>query len=394
MPLGQLMDKAPVFKDLRVIELASVLAGPAVGMFFAELGAEVIKIENKTTSGDVTRSWKLRSEDKETDISAYFSCVNWGKKSIALDLGDADDHQFLMKLVKSSDVVISSYKPGDAEKLGVDYESLKQLKPDIICGAINGFGSSDPRPAFDVILQAEAGFMYMNGEPGSVPTKMPVALVDVLAAHQLKQGLLLALYQRLQTGGGKRIDVSLFDSALTSLTNQATNWLVANHIPEKMGSEHPNIVPYGTLLSTSDGKHLLIACGTNAQFKACCKVLNLPSLPADIRFKSNPDRVTNRKELNQLLSDASTSFSAEDLMTTFTRNRVPVGMIRNMQEVFENELVSRMILDDTEFGIRGLRQAAFSFEQNLPLTRPPHYNEHGEEIRSQFHSTKLKEEEA
>ena len=156
------------FSDLVVIELASVLAGPSVGMFFAELGATVIKVENSRINGDVTRSWKLPNENPDSDISAYFSSINWGKRSISLDLETEIGQKKLYSLVKKADVVLASFKPGDAEKLRVNYEALIKIQPTLIYGDISGYGPQDSRTAFDAVLQAETGFMFMNGTPERV----------------------------------------------------------------------------------------------------------------------------------------------------------------------------------------------------------------------------------
>src|SRR5690606_17028566 len=227
---GATYDKTKVvdtFKELIVLELASVLAGPGVGQFFAELGAEVIKVENLRTSGDVTRSWKLKDE-KTDDRSAYFCSANWGKQSIAVDLTHVTGRDIVHRLARRADIVIASYKPGDAEKLGVDYASLSALNPRLIYGEISGYGQDNPRVGYDAIIQAEAGFMSMNGEPGGPSLKMPVALVDILAGHQLKEGLLVALMERTRTGAGRRVSVSLIDAAIASLANQATIYLVSS----------------------------------------------------------------------------------------------------------------------------------------------------------------------
>ena len=182
-------------KDIKVLELASVLAGPGVGQFFAELGAEVIKVENLKTCGDVTRSWKSAGEETD-DRSAYFCSVNWGKQSIAIDLMTGEGREIVHHLAARSHIVIVSYKPGDADKLGVDYGSLSKDHPELIYGQITGYGSGNQRVGYDAIIQAEAGFMFMNGEPGGPSLKMPVALIDLLAAHQLKEAILIALLQR------------------------------------------------------------------------------------------------------------------------------------------------------------------------------------------------------
>jgi len=261
------MDEKTPLEGLKVLELASVLAGPSVGMFFAELGATVIKIENITTQGDVTRKWKLAKENPNTDISGYFSCVNWGKYSFAVNLLEKEGLDIIYKLTAECDIVLVSYKPGDAEKLKVDYPTLKQYNQALIYSHITGYGLKNSRAGFDAIIQAESGFTYMNGNPGGPPTKMPVALMDVLAAHHLKEAILLALLYRERTGKGQYIEASLFKAGIASLANQATNWLVGKTIPERIGSDHPNIVPYGTIFKTSDNKEIVLAAGTDKQFK-------------------------------------------------------------------------------------------------------------------------------
>ena len=333
-----------IFKDLRVIELASVLAGPAVGMFFAELGARVIKIENKVTGGDVTRSWKAPSEDMAADYSAYYCSVNWGKTVQLLDLRTTEDQAIVHELVRDADVVISNFRSSSAQRLNMDYETLQAINPKLIFGQITGFGEGDPRPAFDVVLQAEAGFLYMTGEPGGNPAKMPVALIDLLAAHQLKEGILIALLKRERTGEGSYLSVSLFEAAVASLANQATNWLMAGHIPQRMGTQHPNIAPYGDIFTTKDDRQIVIAAGTERQFQSLCAALRLES---DERFADNASRVKNRDALIEFLQPAFRQFYCDAILENFHALGVPVASIRNMQEVFELPLARRMILEET-----------------------------------------------
>jgi crotonobetainyl-CoA:carnitine CoA-transferase CaiB-like acyl-CoA transferase len=224
-----------IFSDLKIIDLSTVLAGPSVTTFFAELGAKVIKIENKR-SPDVTRSWKLPSEDPKSNISAYFSSVNYGKEYLRLDLLDGEDYRQLMKLIADADILVSNFKKGDEEKLGVTDKLLRKINPNLIIGKISGFGSDSDRVAYDLILQAETGFMSMNGTAESGPVKMPVALIDVLAGHHLKEGLLVALFERAKGKGASTIAVSLFDAAISSLMNQASNYLMTGHVPQRIGS--------------------------------------------------------------------------------------------------------------------------------------------------------------
>jgi len=279
----------------KVLELASVLAGPAVGTFLAELGAEVIKVENPKTGGDVTRSWKLTSEDPNADSSAYFSSVNYLKEHKFLDLKDEQQLAIVQQLANDADIIVANFRKGQAERFALDFKSVCKVNPTVIYGNITGFGPDESRPAFDVALQAETGYMFMNGQPDSEPTKMPVALIDVLAAHQLKEGILLALLNREKTGEGAMVEVSLFDAAVSALTNQASNWLMNSHIPQRIGSLHPNIAPYGEILTTADDKQIVLAIGSNVQFSALCKILDLNELIEDNRFISNQNRLSNHQ---------------------------------------------------------------------------------------------------
>jgi len=365
-----------------VLELANVLAGPSVGVALAELGATVIKVENLITNGDVTRTWKLTTEDPKTDISGYFSCVNWGKKSIALDLNKPEGLDVVYRLVKFCDIVLVSYKPGDAEKLKVDYETLMQHNKSLIYAHITGYGLKNMRAGYDAIIQAESGFTYMNGEPDGQPVKMPVALMDLLAGHQLKEAILLALLNRERKGEGAYIETSLIKAGVAALANQATNWLVGNKIPERMGSEHPNIVPYGKIFYTRDGKPLVLAVGSDKQFAELCSILGKPELAADERFATNFNRVKNRTACNEAVQSLIAQFDRDPLLAELEKRSVPAGGVYNMKEVFEIPEVQELVMDGkTTSGmpIKGLRTVAFSMGENakpMKLQAPPHYGEH------------------
>lgn len=354
-----------IFKDLTVIELAGVLAGPSVGLFFAELGAKVIKIENPKTGGDITRSWKLSSEDPQEKTSAYYWSVNAGKDVIFLDLSDSKDLEHFYTLVRSADIVITNYKAGDDLKLKVDRHTLCTLNPSLIYASINGFGQDQPRSAYDLILQAESGFMFMNGEKNAPPLKMPVALIDVLAGHQLKEAVLVSLLQRYKTGKGMSLSVSLFDTAVASLANQATNWLIAHHLPHSQGSLHPNIAPYGEVFTTKDKHTVTFAIGSDRQFLNLCNILNLP-LASDERYASNQQRVRNREELFFLLREKTGQYYFEDLYHACLEHDVPVGKIRNLKEVFELPEAQRMIRywQDNGKTLQAVSSLSFKIDEN------------------------------
>lgn len=352
------------FKDLKVIELAGVLAGPSAGLFFAELGAQVIKIENPKTHGDVTRSWKLASEDAAGDASAYYWSINAGKKVMFLDLSIPRDLDVFYELVRTADIVITNYKLGDDVKLKTDYNTLKRIRPDLIYASINGFGESSPRTAYDLILQAESGFMFMNGEADSQPVKMPVALIDILAGHQLKEAILLALIKKMRTQKGSHVSVSLFDSAVASLANQATNWLIGHHLPTAQGSLHPNIAPYGELFTTKDGQLITFAIGSDRQFAKLCDILQLKGLAADPLFVGNQQRISNRKKMFDAMAKAVADVNFEDLYRQCLSQDVPIGKIRNLKEVFELDEARQMLhaFSVNQENLRAVKSIAFKTE--------------------------------
>lgn len=331
------------FKDLIVVELAGVLAGPSAGLFFAELGAKVIKVENPKTKGDVTRNWKLQSEPSDEETSAYFWSVNTGKEVLFLDLTDKQDREKFYTLVRMADVLVTNYKAGDDEKLKVHYGRLKKFNSKLIYASINGFGKDNPRTAYDLILQAESGFMQMNGEKGADPLKMPVALIDILAGHQLKEAILIALLNRYKTNAGCHISVSLFDSAIASLANQATNWLIANHLPSAQGSLHPNIAPYGEIFTTKDKQQITFAIGSDKQFYSLCSILSLPKIAGDPLYNTNQNRVTNREELFNVLKTKISKINFPDLFNSCKEADIPIGKIRNLKEVFELPEAKQML---------------------------------------------------
>jgi crotonobetainyl-CoA:carnitine CoA-transferase CaiB-like acyl-CoA transferase len=332
-----------VLSDLVVVEIASVLAGPAVGMYFAEKGARVIKVENKTTGGDVTRSWKLPVEDKDATVSAYFSSVNWHKEYVFLDFKKDDDLQKLKDIIEEADVLITNFKFGDAVKFGLDASSISKLSEKIIIAELSGFGALDERVAYDLVLQAETGYMSMNGEPNSKPVKMPVAFIDLFAAHQMKEGILEALLNQKENPGIYHVEISLYDAAIASLANQASNYLMANNIPQPLGSKHPNIAPYGEIFETKDKKQMTFAIGSNKQFTQLFEELGLESTED---FVSNKDRVANRDKIESIVADKVKLRDSEELMSALISRKVPVAIIKNLKDVFSDSKAKSMIIEE------------------------------------------------
>lgn len=363
------------FAGLRVLELAAVLAGPQVGQFFAELGADVLKIEPPT--GDVTRTWRTPGDDPDSSVSAYFAASNWGKTSLILDLTEGDDQAELRRLAARADVLVASYKPGDAEKFGLTYATLAAANPRLIYAHLTGYGPASPRVGYDAVLQAETGFMHLNAaSPADPPQKMPVALIDLLAAHQLKEGILTALYQREKTGRGAFLTVSLLDSALASLANQGATWLVTGRDPVPLGSGHPGIVPYGTVYRAADGQRLVLAVGTDAQFRQLCLVLMRPRWADEPRFATNPARVCHRAALEELLLVRIAELNGAALLHELARLGVPAGAVRSVGEALGHESAQAMLLPPQalQFPYAGLRTVAFRSSEwpvVSQLTSPP-----------------------
>lgn len=351
------------FRDLVVIELASVLAGPSVGRFFAEHSARVIKIENPTQGGDVTRSWRNRNEQPD-GISAYYASVNQGKEVVMLNLKLEEDRQKLWLLLEKADIFLTNFRFGEDQKLGVDLRMVRQRFPKIIVGQIDAFDSRSSRPAYDLVLQAESGYLSMSGTTSGELVKMPVAFIDILAGHQLKAGILMALMHRSKTDEGCLTRVSLMDVAVSSLMNQATNYLMTEWVPEPLGTLHPNICPYGEFFDCSDGGRLILAVGNNKQFESMLEVLAVDERFALDRYSTNQLRVMHRDELWDALKPYFKKKPRSYWLQQFALTGVPAGAIHSLREVFENGRYDWLI-ESRGSGLeqmRSVRVSAIKFE--------------------------------
>jgi len=351
-----------IFENLTVIEFASVLAGPLTGSFLAELGAKVIKIENKKNGGDGTRKWKLPNEDIDSSISSYYAACNFGKEILMADLSLTEDYEQVIELVKNADIIISNFKNSSAKKLKLDYQFIKQINSSVIYTQLSGYEYNNNRPAYDAVLQAESGFLHLNGNKNEKPIKIPFAFIDVLASHQMREGILVALYKKNKTGEGSLVQVSMLQAAVSALINQASNYLMNGNIPERMGSEHPNIAPYGDLFVCKDNRLILLAVGTDTQFKQLCNCLNLETLITDPRFNTNQNRVNNRSALIHLIEEVIKTKSSNEWLNLFEKNEVPAGIVKNLKEVFEHNLAQQMIKVETIEGIETSRVSTIAFD--------------------------------
>ena len=315
---------------LLVADFSRVLAGPFATMLLGDLGADVVKVEHPD-GGDETRAW---GPPFHHDVSTYYLAVNRNKRSVALDLKDEQGRRAARALAGRADVLVENFKAGALERLGLGFEELGRDNPRLVWCSISGFGreAGAELPGYDFLVQAMSGLMSITGPPGGEPTKVGVALVDVLTGLYAFGGVLAALRERDRTGRGQRVEVSLLGSALASLVNQASSYLCTGRPPRAMGNRHPSITPYETL-ATAD-RPLVVAVGNDGQFARLCRVLGLPEAAADPRFATNADRVRHRDELAALLERALAARGAADWAADLTGAGVPCGLVNDVGEAF------------------------------------------------------------
>ena len=332
------MDSQNFFKHLTIIELAGVLAGPFVGRFFCEHGARVRKIENPLTGGDITRGWKTREEDASS-LSAYYISVNQGKEILWLNLKNTADEAQFLDLLKDCDILLTNFKgeEGISEKVNLRY--LSKTFPHLIIGQVDGYPPGQQKPAYDMVLQAECGYLSLCGTEEGKFARMPVAFIDVLAGHQLKTGILMALLQKTQQGKGCTVRVNLWETALCSLINQSAAALKTGVEGKPMGTLHPGIAPYGEYFECADGRYILLAVGSDAQFTRLCNALGLDNIIEDDQFRSNALRVRHRDKLSAGISKKFRDHSSTEWLNRFKSIGVPAGVIRNLSEILASSEV-------------------------------------------------------
>jgi crotonobetainyl-CoA:carnitine CoA-transferase CaiB-like acyl-CoA transferase len=317
-------------EGLVVADLSRVLAGPFATMLLGDLGADVIKVEHPD-GGDETRAW---GPPFHGEHSTYYLAVNRNKRSVALDLKTDAGRRAARALAARSDVLVENFKAGAAERLGLGYEEVARDNPGLVWCSISGFGrgAGAELPGYDFLVQAMSGLMSITGPAGGEPTKVGVALVDVLTGLYATTGILAALQERARTGLGQRVEVSLLGSALASLVNQASSFLCTGTPPRAMGNRHPSITPYETL-ATAD-RPLVVAVGNDGQFARLCRAIGTDELAADPRFATNADRVANRDELAALLEEALAARGAADWVAILAQAGVPCGLVNDVGEAF------------------------------------------------------------
>ncbi|NCW52503.1 MAG: CoA transferase [Rhodobacteraceae bacterium] len=361
---------ATPLEGLKVIELARILAGPWAGQTLGDLGAEVIKVE--APEGDDTRQWGPPFVERENDKTAsYFHSCNRGKSSVIVDFRTDEGKAALIELVRDADILIENFKVGGLKKYGLDYENLAKVNPKLIYCSITGFGQTGPyahRAGYDYIIQGMSGFMSITGEPDGAPQRAGVAITDIFTGVYATSAILAALHMRARTGKGQHIDMSLLDSAVCVMANQALNYLTTGNPPQRTGNYHPNLTPY-QVFECRDG-HIIIATGNDGQYQRLCDILGLPEMASAPEYLKNANRVENREDMIAKLSARTVLMSKGDLLTACEAKGVPAGPINSMDEVFADPQVVHRQLQVNLDGIPSVRSPFMFSDAELKLDRP------------------------
>jgi crotonobetainyl-CoA:carnitine CoA-transferase CaiB-like acyl-CoA transferase len=367
---------------LKVIDLSRVLGGPFAGQILADHGADVIKVE--PPARDETRFW---GPPFVNGTASYFLGLNRNKRAIALDLRTDEGKEILFKLLEDADVLLENFKSGTLEKWGMGYdEVLKERFPHLIHASVSGFGNDGPlggMPGYDAVLQAMGGIMSVNGELDGDPTRVGVPVVDITTGLNMVIGILLAIHARAQTGKGQFVEASLFDAAFSLLHPHSANYFVGGKIPERSGSDHPNISPYSVYATRT--KQIFLAVGNDGQFAKLCKIINAAHLATDPRFLTNGDRVTNRRELREALETALQDFDGEKLAPELIEQGVPAGAVLNIAEALNHPHTAHREMVVEREGYRGigspikLTMTPASYRCN-----PPDFGEHTDDILAEI----------
>lgn len=375
---------------IRVLDITRVLAGPWASQLLADYGAEVIKLE-RPRHGDDTRNWGppwLRDGDgRETSESAYFLSTNRNKRSVTVNLGHPEGAKLTRELAARCDVVMENFKVGTMKKFGLDYAALCDVNPALIYCSISAYGqegSRATRPGYDAMIQASGGLMSITGEPDGSPQKAGVAIADIMAGMYAASAILAALLERDRSGSGQHLDIPLYDSQVAWLANQNMNFLLGDEVPGRLGTAHPNLVPYQAF-PCADG-FLMLAVGNDEQFNSCCKCLGIPATATDKRFVTNAYRVENRAILVDEMTAAFQKQTASFWLNEFAKCGVPAGPIQTVAEVLTDEFADERQLVRTLSRADGLEVPTVANPVRFSATpvayrhAPPQLGQHTAEV--------------
>lgn len=372
---------------ITVIDFTRVLAGPYCTMMLGDLGARVIKVERPGVGDDSRQIGPFMN-----DVSAYFSSINRGKESIALDLKDEDDRRILERLIAEADVLTESFRPGTMDRLGLGWDDLKDKYPRLIYASTSGFGHSGPyssRPAYDMVVQGMGGIMSVTGHPGNPPTRVGSSIGDITAGLFTAVGINAALVQRARTGVGERIDVAMLDCQLAILENAVARYVATGDIPGPIGARHPSIAPFEAY-EVKDG-YVIVAAGNDTLFAQLADVIECPDLKTDERFLTNPARVENVDALKSEMEKVLMQRTISEWLTLFEKESIPAGPINNVAEVMADPQIAarHMVVTATdpiagEFRMAGNPIKLASLADPLERVRAPHLDEHRKALLEEF----------
>jgi crotonobetainyl-CoA:carnitine CoA-transferase CaiB-like acyl-CoA transferase len=372
---------------VRVLDLSRILSGPFASMILADLGADVIKVED-TRKGDDTRQW---GPPFQGDDAAYFLSVNRNKRSISVDLKTEKGRDAVQRLADRADVLLENFRPGTAARLGLGYEELSARNPGLVYASISGYGHTGPyaeRAGYDAVAQAMSGIMSVTGESDGPPVRMGTSGADLGAGMWAVIGVLAALNAQRQDGRGQHVDVSLLDGQVAWLTYVAGGYFASGETPRRYGSAHPSIVPYQAL-PTADG-HLMVAVGNDGLWRRFAAAIGLGDLADDRRFATNPDRVRNREELLAVLEEALAARTSAEWADILTEAGVPAGPINTVPEALSHpQVLAREMVVETEHPQAGrLRMlgSPIKLSAQPPAVRsaPPGLGEHTDEVLAEL----------
>lgn len=374
---------------VKVVDLSKILAGPYATMSFADLGAEVIKIEHPD-GGDPTRQW---GPPFVGDDATYYLAVNRGKKSVTVDLKSEEGQRVIDRLLEDADVVVENFRPGSSLQKIFDYRDLSERFPHLVILHISAFGESGPlrdEPGYDMVAQAAGGLMSLTGEPGGAPMKSGYAMGDLGAALFGIIGVLSALVERSRTGRGQYVTTSLFECQLAMHVNWATNWFADRRRPHAMGSAHPNLAPYQAF-PAQDG-HFVVAVGNDGLWSRLCTAIRDPDMADRPEFYRNRDRVAHREELERELTEAFSTDTVENWCARLKGHGVPVSPIRHLDEIYDDPHTEAIgMIGTVEHHSGPLEQIGFpvSFAGVRPPLRgaPPVHGEHTDEVLGVYETT-------
>ncbi|WP_432396856.1 CaiB/BaiF CoA transferase family protein [Pseudarthrobacter sp. L19] len=344
-------DATGPLKDLLVLDLSRILSGPFATMTLADLGAEVIKIE-QPGQGDDTRQW---GPPFQGDEAAYFLAVNRNKRSLAVDLKSPEGLEVVRELARRADIVVENFRPGTAARLGLGYEELSKDNPGLVYASISGYGQTGPdalRPGYDAIAQARSGIMSVTGETDGPPVRVGVSSADLVAGMWATIGVLAALHEKQRTGQGQWVDISLLDGSVSWLTYVSSGYFASGEVPRRYGSAHPTIAPYQAF-ATADG-FVMVAVGNDGLWRRFAQELGDAALAADPRYASNPSRVAHREELIPAIEAIMRTRTTEDWVRALDEAGVPVGPIQTVdQALVDPQVLARGMVAELDHPTAG-----------------------------------------